>query len=163
MKCSYCNNEAGNTIIEATELLLGIGGNFKYNYCGDCKGLQLLDIPADMAKYYPQQDYYSFKSNEGHLENVDSFKNKIRKAKAEYLLFNKRSLIGALTSVGYKKPDYYMWLRKTDVNFDSEILDVGCGNGDLLFKTRKLGFRRLTGIDPFVANDTITKEVSIFK
>ena len=64
MKCSYCNNEAGNTIMEAKELLLGIGGNFNYNYCGDCKGLQLLDIPADMAKYYPQQDYYSFKSNQ---------------------------------------------------------------------------------------------------
>jgi len=163
MKCSYCHNEAGNTIIEAKELLLGIGGTFNYNYCGDCKGLQLLDIPADMAKYYPQQDYYSFKSNEGHLENVDSFKNKIRKAKAEYLLFNKKSFVGALTSVGYKMPDYYKWLRKAGVNFDSEILDVGCGNGDLLFKIRKLGFRKLTGIDPFVANEIVTKEVSIFK
>jgi hypothetical protein len=98
MKCSYCNNEAGNTIIEAKELLLGIGGNFNYNYCGDCKGLQLLDIPAIWLNIILSKDYYSFKSNEGHREDVDSFKNKIRKAKAEYLLFNKKSLIGAVTS-----------------------------------------------------------------
>jgi len=163
MKCSYCNNEVDNRIIEATELLLGLGGSFKYNYCGDCKGLQLLDIPADLGKYYPRQDYYSFKSNEEHLENIDSFKNKSRKAKAEYLLFNKKSLIGILSSIGYKMPDYYMWMKKTGVNFDSEILDVGCGNGDLLFKIRKLGFRKLTGVDPFVENDIITREVSIFK
>lgn len=163
MKCSYCNNETGNMIIEASELLLGLGGIFKYNYCGECKGLQLLDIPADMAKYYPQQDYYSFKSNDGHIENIDSLKNKIRKTKAEYLLFNKKSLVGALTSIGYNMPDYYMWLKKTGVNFDSEILDVGCGTGDLLFKIRKLGFRKLTGVDPFVADNIITNEVSIFK
>lgn len=163
MKCSYCNNEAGNTIIEANEQMLGIGGKFNYNYCGDCKGLQLLNIPSNMADYYPQEHYYSFKSNEGYLENVDSLKNKIRKAKAEYLLFNKKSIIGALTSIGYKLPEYYKWLKKTNADFNSQILDVGCGNGDLLFKIRTLGFKRLTGIDPFVANDIITKEVSICK
>ena len=163
MECSYCNNEAGNTIIAAKELLLGIGGNFDYNYCSECKGLELLNIPADMAKYYPQQDYYSFKTNEGNLENVNSFANKIRKAKASYLLFNQKSFIGAITSIGYKMPDYYQWLKKSNVNFDSEILDVGCGSGDLLFKIRKLGFRKLTGIDPFISNDNIGKEVSLLK
>ena len=163
MKCAYCGNEAGNSIIEVKELLLGIGGNFRYNYCHGCKGLQLLDIPADMSKYYPRQDYYSFKDNVDRSENINSFKNKIRKAKAEYLLFNKRNVLGVLASIGYKTPDYYKWLKMAGVHFDSEILDVGCGNGDLLFKIRKLGFKRLHGIDPFVANDTITKEVSIFK
>lgn len=163
MKCSYCGNESGNKIIEATELLLGIGGSFNYNYCNECKGLQLLNVPVDMAKYYPQQQYYSFKSSEAHLEDIDSFKNKLRRAKAEHLLFRKKSILGALASIGYKMPDYYQWLKKTKVNFDSDILDVGCGNGDLLFKIRKLGFRRLTGIDPFIASDIITKEVSIFK
>src|SRR5688572_10345731 len=163
MKCSYCNNEAGNKIIEAKELLLGIGGNFDYNYCGECKGLELMNIPADMAKYYPQQDYYSFKTNEGYFENVNSFRNKIRKAKAGYLLFNDKSIIGVLASIGYKMPDYYQWLKKSGVNFDSEILDVGCGNGDLLFKIRKLGFKKLTGIDPFIKGDMITREVSLLK
>ena len=68
-----------------------------------------------------------------------------------------------MTSIGYKIPDHYKWLKKANVSFDAEILDVGCGNGDLLFKIRKLGFRKLTGIDPFISNDIITKEVSIFK
>jgi len=163
MKCSYCNNETGNKIIEARELLLGIGGSFNYNYCNECKGLELIDVPADMSKYYPQQDYYSFKTNEGDLENINSLKNKIRKAKAEYLLFNKKSITGILTSIGYKMPDYYQWLKKVNVNFDSEILDVGCGNGDLLFKIRKLGFKKLTGVDPFISSDSIGKEVSLLK
>ena len=163
MKCSYCGNEAGNRIIEAKELMLGIGGSFNYNYCNECKGLQLLNIPADMLKYYPQQEYYSFKSNEVKNEDINSFKNKVRKAKAEYLLFNKKNIIGILASLGYMLPDYYKWLKKTRVNFNSEILDVGCGNGDLLFKIRKLGFKKLMGIDPFVENDIIDNEVSIFK
>ena len=147
----------------ASELLLGMGGSFDYNYCGECKGLELMNIPADMAKYYPQQDYYSFKTNEGSLEELNSFRNRIRKAKAGYLLFNQKSFIGAITSIGYKMPDYYQWLRKSNVNFDSGILDVGCGNGDLLFKIRKLGFKRLTGIDPFINNDNNGKEVSLLK
>src|SRR6201988_1107253 len=163
MKCSYCNNETSNKIIEAKELLLGIGGSFNYNYCNECKGLELIDVPADMSKYYPQQDYYSFKTNEGDLENINSLKNKIRKTKAVYLLFNKKSNPSILASIGYKIPDYYTWLKKAGVNFDSTILDVGCGNGDLLFKIRKLGFKKLTGIDPFISNDNIGKEVSLLK
>jgi 2-polyprenyl-3-methyl-5-hydroxy-6-metoxy-1,4-benzoquinol methylase len=163
MKCSYCNNETANKIIEAKELLLGIGGSFKYNYCNECNGLELIDVPADMSKYYPQQDYYSFKTNEGDLENINSLKNKIRKAKAEYLLFNKKSITGVLTSIGYKMPDYYTWLKKANVDFDSAILDVGCGNGDLLFKIRKLGFKKLTGVDPFISSESIGKEVSLLK
>jgi len=163
MKCSYCNNETGNKIIVAKELLLGMGGNFHYNYCHECKGLELTDVPRDMSKYYPQQDYYSFKRNEGDLENLSSITSKIRKAKAAHLLFNKKSIIGALASIGYKMPDYYHWLKKTNVDFDSEILDVGCGNGDLLFKIRKLGFRKLTGVDPFISSDNIGKEVSLLK
>jgi len=163
MKCSYCNNEAGNQVIVAKELLLGMGGSFNYNYCDECKGLELMEVPPDMSKYYPQQDYYSFKKNQGDPEDLSSIPNKIRKAKAAHLLFNNKNIVGILASIGYKMPDYYHWLKKAKVHFDSEILDVGCGNGDLLFKIRKLGFKKLTGVDPFISSDNIGKEVSLLK
>jgi hypothetical protein len=61
-------------------------------------------------------------------------------------------------------PDYYMWLRKANVNFDSEILGCRAVAMVIFFlRSGNLGFRKLTGIDPFVANDILTKEVMIFK
>ena len=36
---------------------------------------------------------------------------------------------------------------------DSRILDVGCGNGALLYDLAENGFQDLTGVDPFISKD----------
>lgn len=41
------------------------------------------------------------------------------------------------------------------IDYNSSILDVGCGDGQLLVKLDRFGFKNLTGIDPFIS-DTIT-------
>ncbi|WP_187146227.1 class I SAM-dependent methyltransferase [Thermococcus onnurineus] len=45
----------------------------------------------------------------------------------------------------------------------SKILDVGCGNGDLLFILRDIGFRNLLGVDPFIERDIVDNGVTILK
>lgn len=37
--------------------------------------------------------------------------------------------------------------------YDTSILDIGSGNGELLFRLREIGFRDLTGADPFLDKD----------
>jgi SAM-dependent methyltransferase len=50
-------------------------------------------------------------------------------------------------------PEYYPWLQKSRVRLDYQILDVGCGMGRLLAAFRREGFRKLTGVDPFIQRD----------
>jgi len=108
--------------------------------------MQLLDPPADLSRYYPNEDYYSFKMEMKELKKPGW----LRTSKAEYLLYGRNKLVGSLLSIGYKLPEYYTWMINTKAQLDDAILDVGCGNGSLLTKLHKMGFTNLTGIDPFI-------------
>ena len=157
--CLICHNENGNEIIELKELQLGLGEKFHYQLCGACGSLHLLDPPADFSRYYPNEDYYSFKMDMKDLAPPGY----LRKAKAEYLLHGKNKLMGSLLSIGYKLPEYYTWMSGVHAGFSDAILDVGCGNGSLLTKLYKMGFTNLTGIDPFIDQPDKESEIRILK
>jgi SAM-dependent methyltransferase len=147
--CRVCNNTLSNTQYNVPELQLGFGNEFNYLLCNSCGSLQLEAIPADLARYYPNEDYYSFNLELKRQLKVDL----LRKLKASYLLFGKGGVLGKLLSLGYKLPDYYQWVKQAGVQYDDAILDVGTGNGSLLTKLFQIGFTNLTGIDPFI-NET---------
>jgi len=160
--CKICGNSENNKIHIAQERMFGFGGEFEYLECSNCGCIQLLNIPGDMAKYYPQDQYYSLSSGE-KFTNKKSLSNTIRKIQSDYLLFGKRKFIGSLLSVGYSSHDYFNWLKKVHANYNSAILDVGCGGGELLFRMRRNGFKNLTGTDPFNAKDIHADGVNIYK
>jgi 2-polyprenyl-3-methyl-5-hydroxy-6-metoxy-1,4-benzoquinol methylase len=144
--CIICENKENNTTIAVKELQLGFNEVFDYQQCGNCGSLQLQDIPADLGKYYPNNNYYSFNQGITASQKVDSF----RKAQADYLLFNKKKVAGGLFTIGFKMPDYYHWMKNTAAKYSDAILDIGTGNGNLLTKLSRIGFANLTGIDPFI-------------
>jgi SAM-dependent methyltransferase len=144
--CIICNNTGDNETFVIRELQLGLGEEFTYQLCSACGTMQLLDPPADLGRYYPNEDYYSFKMEMKALRKPGF----LRTGKAEYLLYGKHKLIGPLLSIGYKLPEYYTWMINTRAQLNDAILDVGCGNGSLLTKLYKMGFMDLTGIDPFI-------------
>ena len=157
--CIICNNTYGNEVFNVKELQLGLGKIFTYQLCGNCGSMQLLDAPRDFSLYYPNEDYYSFKLEMKKIKKA----NYLQVTKTEYLLYDRKKLIGSLLSIGYKKPEFYEWMINTKVHFKDAILDVGCGNGSLLTRLHKMGFCNLTGIDPFVSKHHDYGAIKIFK
>ena len=64
MACRICGNSASNTEYKAKEMMFGLRDEFKYFQCGECECLQVVSIPEDMSRFYPEE-YYSFGSYSG--------------------------------------------------------------------------------------------------
>jgi 2-polyprenyl-3-methyl-5-hydroxy-6-metoxy-1,4-benzoquinol methylase len=110
-----------------------------------------------MSRYYPP-GYYSF---------YDPYRFRTWKEKFVVSQIAKYSLNG-MNPIGwwfgrkYPAETYPIshwvpsWLKGNSIrlNRKSNILDVGCGSGALLYGMRELlGLRALTGVDPFVESD----------
>lgn len=157
--CIICNNSQNNRLIHVKELQLGMGHEFVYQLCGSCGSLQLQNLPPDFSIYYPNESYYSFNAEMKPLERPGL----LRRLKASYILYGKNKLAGKLLSIGYKIPEFYDWMIGTHAQLNDAILDVGCGNGGLLTKLHRMGFTRLTGIDPFIREGHDYGDIKIFK
>jgi len=158
--CQVCYNLNHNKMHTAREMMFGTREEFDYLECAHCGCVQLVNVPNDMAKYYPL-DYYSFKEEEiKHFDPVRAF---LRKQKHSYCLHGK-NFIGKMLVERAGMPPHYSWLRGGHVNFASDILDVGCGVGHFLNLLREDGFTSLTGVDPFIKDDIHYKNgVTIWK
>ena len=157
--CIICSNTQNNQLIPVKELQLGLGHEFSYQLCGSCGSLQLQKPPPDFSLYYPNEDYYSFHAEMKPLNRPGL----LRRLKASYILYGKNKLAGKILSTGYKIPEYYDWMMGTKAQLQDSILDVGCGNGGLLTKLHRMGFTRLTGIDPFIKEGHDYGDIKIFR
>lgn len=157
--CIICGNGEQSQLFTVKELQLGLGEEFHYRLCHSCGSVQLTDPPANFSRYYPNEDYYSFKMEMKKLRKPGL----LRRLKASYILYGKNKVAGKLLSVGYKVPEFYDWMMGTKAQLNDAILDVGCGNGGLLTKLYKMGFTNLTGIDPFINEEHDYGAVKIFK
>lgn len=158
-QCKICENTQNNKIYKVKEMQLGLREYFDYQHCNNCGCMQLLSLPGDFSRYYPNQSYYSFTSSVKFPQKPDY----LRKIKADYLIHGKHPILGRLLSLGYKKPEYYNWMKIPRVKWNDRILDVGCGNGSLLAQLSKIGFTNLTGVDPFINEEKEYGMVRIFK
>ena len=152
-ECKICGNTDNNTTVVAREMMFGLRDEFKYLECGKCGCLQIKEIPANIAKYYPE-NYYSYlgKGEDQLIQNSlsKSLKRNLKKKLLNYYLRG-NSLTGKLIFSNYKS--YYPWIKKNTLTNDSKILDVGCGSGELLLEMYNDGFKDLTGVDPYIKQE----------
>ena len=148
MKCKICKNEKENKEFKVREMMFGSRDKFIYFQCANCGCLQIKDIPEDISQYYPL-NYYSFNISHNKFENP--IKLLAKRLRNHYAIFNK-GVIGKLI-YGYFPYDSLRSLSRIKLTKDPKILDVGCGSGNLLYALKKLGFKNLLGVDPYIEKD----------
>lgn len=161
--CQVCHNEINNIPYIGEERMFGMGDQFQYFKCSNCGCLQIASIPENLDKYYPE-NYYSY----SYDSTPHSLKARIVDGLLKHALavrLGHWDVIGSLAQIYnpyYKKA--YAYLNRFTCDFDSKILDVGCGNGFHLQQLRNWGFLNLTGADPFIKSDIHYKNgISVYK
>lgn len=158
--CRICGNTHGNTPYRLADLMTGSGASFDYFQCASCGCLQIARIPDDLARYYPQS-YYAFRARRKGAPAW--LRGLIDRHRVRHAL-GLRDPLGALADRLSQSLDYVPWMLPTGLDTDARILDVGCGQGKLLSRMALGGFEHLTGIDPFMSEDTQPcREVRLLK
>jgi SAM-dependent methyltransferase len=154
-RCKICGNEQNNRLHTAREMLFGLRDQFTYLECGNCGCVQLVEIPVEMAKYYPP-NYYSFavqgrfKSFLRHQWAANAY------AGGYFIGWLMWHLIGPY--------DAMLSVRRAKIPKTARILDVGCGSGQLLLDLRYVGFDQVSGLDPYIERDLAYENgVKVFK
>lgn len=147
MKCSICQNESGNSVVAVREMFYGTRESFNYLECHFCGCLQLIDAPEDMSKYYPST-YHQVDQKSPPLR--DQLKKSAINTAIKTQIKLGRKIINTTTfplSIFSNLPS------ETHLTFNSKILEVGCGRGELLYWLQSLGFKKVLGVDPHVAEE----------
>lgn len=146
--CRICGAINKSTdFYEVKEMMFGLNDSFLYFQCNECDCLQITEIPAIISKYYPS-GYYSFGTYAG--ERFKGMGSYLYKARNRASLFR----TGLFQKILHFINPISKWdtFQNLGINIQSRILDVGCGNGDMfLYPLREIGFKSLTGCDPFIA------------
>jgi 2-polyprenyl-3-methyl-5-hydroxy-6-metoxy-1,4-benzoquinol methylase len=157
--CKICNNIRDNITFTFDELLHRTFDSFEYVLCPSCGCLQRKNIVNNIANYYPN-NYYSFKSKGTIKEYLE---NRIIANIINYEIGGKNS-IGKLAKRYKEHWDYYVrWIDDEYISKESKILDIGCGNGVLLKQLKIAGFTNLFGVDPYISENIIHKNIIIEK
>jgi 2-polyprenyl-3-methyl-5-hydroxy-6-metoxy-1,4-benzoquinol methylase len=148
--CRICHHSEGNHLYEVREMMFGLPEKFAYFQCSFCGCLQILEIPEDMNRYYPER-YYSY-SVFGPLQSMNPVMNFLKRLRDIYAVTG-HGLIGKYLLKKIPNESLHS-LSVISTKKDSRILEAGCGVGSLLFALREIGFTDLTGIDPFIKKES---------
>jgi SAM-dependent methyltransferase len=125
-------------------MMFGLRETFEFLACSACGCVQLIDIPDDLSRFYPEK-YVSFRAVDGGLKGL------LKKLRV-YSYFGKDLGLGAWIVNRYPHFDLAV-MAKMQFPKNWRILDVGCGGGRLLLELKSVGYEKLTGIDPFIADE----------
>jgi 2-polyprenyl-3-methyl-5-hydroxy-6-metoxy-1,4-benzoquinol methylase len=140
LNCPVCNNDLNNSQrYYPKEMMIGKRIRFEYINCKTCNCLFIVNIPENLKEYYI--DYYTTKKSYTLIYGITGYLWKIRSLLALNGLYPLIAIFAGNSVLG--------WLSNLKLTFSDQILDVGCGNGDLLFEFAKHGFKNLYGVDPY--------------
>jgi hypothetical protein len=167
--CPVCGEAAVWEPVRLREMMFGSRETFDYGRCRACGSMVISAIPEDLGRHYPPA-YYSL--GEGDPASAEGFVR--RRATAVLMdrtLFGRRhrrivSRLAQRLAGEVPNPSRARALVAAAHldSFDDAILDVGSGARPVLLATlRRLGFRNVQAVDPFVGSDTTYLGVPIRK
>jgi SAM-dependent methyltransferase len=119
--------------------------NFEYFECANCGALQISKIPENIGSFYPD-NYYS-------LSSKLSFKDKLLFRLRDYIFYyNFPSFLVKKLKIKMSNLSLEAFL-KLKPSKSLKILDVGCGEGKFLKSIYQLGFKNISGIEPFALKE----------
>lgn len=153
VSCRVCENSINNRIHNLREMMFGTRETFDYLECGECGTLQIIEIP-DLSLFYPS-DYYSFDSVSEIAAYTNLKRRLITRFFRYYFVYIKNFTGNFRETEGWIKFNRRIPLRyfPPGLDFQSKILDFGCGAGQLLQDLHYFGFSNLTGADAFIKKD----------
>lgn len=154
--CAACNERGTKEVLLAREKMFGFGDFFAYIKCSKCGCLQLENMDINFSKYYPEC-YYSFVAKNSKPKWIKW----LEKSRNLYVIKHK-GIIGLLISI-FKPHAPLQALHGLEISSSTKILDVGCGDGELLRSLTEVGFESLHGVDPNIASAYISDRYSIYK
>jgi SAM-dependent methyltransferase len=142
-ECVACGGSSRGAAVDVAEMMLGTRDRFRYETCAGCGSLQLVEPPADMARYYPRTEYVPFTGagRRPGLRRVLALRDRASyrgHGPAHWIFARFGILEPGIVAVGhYSLPP------------ETRLLDVGCGGGSLVSGLARNGWTRLTGLDPY--------------
>lgn len=136
--CIACGSKQKD-VFQAKEWMFNTGKEFNFEFCQECQSIELIDPIVDSTKLYPEH-YYSFSKNIEQLFATRAGQQLISRIKRQ---FNRQ---------GCQIKEYRVLglLRDFKLSYENRIADIGCGEGELLYLLRELGFSKTQGFDPFI-------------
>ena len=145
-------------------MMYGSRESFEYFQCCGCKCLQIRNIPKDLGKYYPESYWPPTNENSKHAS-----KTAIHKIVHWFLmrLPNVFNQLAYRFLSSYRAPVWTGWnwikdFKSFGIRTDAAIMDVGCGNANLLFFLKRFGYSNLFGVEPFLSRNLSQKGVTVF-
>lgn len=165
--CRICGH-VGHDVIALKERQFGSGEEFEYARCHKCGCLQIIDIPADLSRLYPS-NYYSF-NQEFRSGAQNAFIRTMQRLRVQQRLFGHPNWAEALfwrfapLPWAWNRIRPYLESSRLQKGIQTRFLDVGCGNRSWWLESLQLlGFNHLEGVDPFIAQSTVTKRIKYHK
>jgi SAM-dependent methyltransferase len=149
MACEICGNGFDNQVFAVREMMFGLREVFEYMECSQCGCLQLIDVPGDLSRFYPE-NYYSLGEELPAMDGPAVAL--IKKARTNLLLRAPVGMVEALVR-SERVPSPFMWLAGMGLTTTSAVCDLGAGNGQTLAWMLCQGFSNLAGFDPYISED----------
>jgi SAM-dependent methyltransferase len=142
--CRVCGSTDLESPIELREVMFGTAEKFLYERCSNCGCLQIAEQPVEMEQYYPARYYSYAHETDGAIQTIKRRTRNLLSLHGPAWLFAGQDWweSGARKSI-----------RDIGVSRSARILDLGCGNGNLIASLAEIGFSNVLGADPYIAQD----------
>ena len=155
--CPACFATEVSRVVDVREFMFGTQEEFPYAECGRCGTVRLVDVPPDLALYYPKA-YYSVADDPQHVLGRPPTRQVVATL-GRSAVTGRQVISGVARQVIRRRQaqtllSIYAAIARCGVRSRSwRILDVGAGSGLLVYALSLAGFSAVHGVDPFAPGD----------